>query len=84
MDDWRARGHGFKSDSQLNFFFLLFLKIYLEDFNNVKVYILQKKFKKNKKKDLVTEKIAFKLYGQMLFRGKTYFRILPRKCIGNT
>ena len=27
-------------------FFLLFLKIYLEDFNNVKVYILQKKFKK--------------------------------------
>ena len=45
MDDWRARGHGFKSDSQLNFF-LLFLKIYLEDFNNVKVYILQKKFKK--------------------------------------
>ena len=30
-------------------FFLLFLKIYLEDFNNVKVYILEKKLKKNKK-----------------------------------
>ena len=65
-------------------FFLLFLKIYLEDFNNVKVYILQKKFKKNKKKDLITGKIAFKLYGQILFIGKTYFIILPRKFIGNT
>ena len=33
-------------------FFLLFLKIYLEDFNNVKVYILQKKFKKKIKKKI--------------------------------
>ena len=65
-------------------FVLLFLKIYLEDFNNVKVYILQKKIKKNKKKDLITGKIAFKLYGQILFIGKTYFIILPRKFIGNT
>ena len=83
MEDWWARGHEFKSSSHLNFFSYFFLKIYSEDFNDVKEYILRKKFKK-KKKNWITGKIAFKLYGQILFIGKTYFMILPRKFIGNT
>ena len=44
----------------------------------------KRNLKKNKKKDLITGKIAFKLYGQILSIGKTYFIILPRKFIGNT
>ena len=40
--------------------------------------------KKNKKNNLSIGKIAFKLYDQILFIGKTYFIKLPRKFIGNT
>ena len=67
MEDWWARGHEFKSSSHLNFFSYFFLKINSEYFNNVKVYIFEKKWKKKK---LSIGKIAFKLYDQILFIGK--------------
>ena len=55
------------------------------DFDNVKVYILEKKnWKKNEKINWSIGKIACKLYDQILFIGKTYPIILPRTFIGNT
>ena len=66
-------------------FFLLFLEIYSGDFDNVKVYILEKKnWKKNEKINWSIGKIACKLYDQILFIGKTYSIIQPRTFIGNT